>query len=385
MEVSSSCEQCVCRRVQTCFARVLNYADDEANTYNLHCYIVGDTKQRASQRNQQQGTTCNTGSTASGDSCYEGQQNLHCKGNFHAQCVYASQCHNCDCDCSTAHVDGCTQRDRDGVVIFIQTQFFTQSHVNRDIRCGRSCEECCDKGILQAFEYQRIRVGFDLCPYDDGVQNQSYESHAANQNCQNLTVFCEDTQTVFGYCCEYQTQDTEGSAGDYCSNCCCNCFGEIVQCFLCCVTCFFQCQTKDNSPEQNTQVVCVYHGTDGVGNNVVQQIGEYFTNAACCCVAICGSSVAQRQNDVDEVASQYSNNSRCECTNQVQCNYTAHCSAAALLTASQSCDNQEEYQNRCYSLQSTNEQGTQNTDNFYLWNQQTKDCTNDQTTNDTFY
>ena len=107
MEVSSCCEQSVCRRVQTCFAGVLNYADDEANTYNLHCYIVGDTKQRASQRNQQQGTTCNTGSTASGDSCYEGQQDFHCKGNFHAQCVYASQCHNCDCDCSTAHVDCC--------------------------------------------------------------------------------------------------------------------------------------------------------------------------------------------------------------------------------------------------------------------------------------
>ena len=88
---------------------------------------------------------------------------------------------------------------------------------------------------------------------------------------------------------------------------------------------------------------------------------------------------------MNEVASQYSNNCRCKCTNQVQCNYTAHCSAAAFLTASQRCDNQEEYQNRCYSLQSTNKQGTQNTDNFYLWNQQTKDCTNDQTTNDTFY
>ena len=63
---SCSSEQRVCRRVECCFAGVLDNSNDETDTNNLHSDIVGDTKQAAGQWNQQQRTSGNTGSSDDG-------------------------------------------------------------------------------------------------------------------------------------------------------------------------------------------------------------------------------------------------------------------------------------------------------------------------------
>ena len=53
-QIGSGSKQNVGGRVQRSFCRVLNHADDEADSNHLHGHIVIDTEQAARQRNQQQ-------------------------------------------------------------------------------------------------------------------------------------------------------------------------------------------------------------------------------------------------------------------------------------------------------------------------------------------
>ena len=62
--VGGSGEQRVGKGVKGRFNGVLNNADYEANSNNLHGDIVADAEQGAAQRNKKQGAAGNTGSTA---------------------------------------------------------------------------------------------------------------------------------------------------------------------------------------------------------------------------------------------------------------------------------------------------------------------------------
>ena len=62
-EVCDRCVQNVCRRVDASLTGILDYTDDESDTDYLHGDVVRDTEQTTCQRDQKQGTACNTGSS----------------------------------------------------------------------------------------------------------------------------------------------------------------------------------------------------------------------------------------------------------------------------------------------------------------------------------
>ena len=53
-ELCTSCIKNICGGVDTGLAGILNNTDDEADTNNLHCDIIRNTKQAAGKRNQKQ-------------------------------------------------------------------------------------------------------------------------------------------------------------------------------------------------------------------------------------------------------------------------------------------------------------------------------------------
>lgn len=76
--VGSSGEQRVGKGIKGSFNGVLNNADYEANAHNLHGDVVADAEQGAAQRNKEQGTAGNTGSTTG---TYRSQNAENASGN----------------------------------------------------------------------------------------------------------------------------------------------------------------------------------------------------------------------------------------------------------------------------------------------------------------
>ena len=56
-------KQYIRRGIERCFAAVLDHADDETNADDLHGDITRQTEQAAGERDEQERTTWNTGST----------------------------------------------------------------------------------------------------------------------------------------------------------------------------------------------------------------------------------------------------------------------------------------------------------------------------------
>ena len=134
-----------------------------------------------------------------------------------------------------------------------------------------SGEEGSDCALLQTFEDQWIRVFANTPEYQDRVCHKVDKQHGANQDCQQLSIFGEDRKTIGGHGIEHQTKDTEWSKADDPCNYLGQRFGYIVQHILAGLACCTHTDTDQNSPEQNTDVVCIYKGVDGVGNDISKQ------------------------------------------------------------------------------------------------------------------
>ena len=134
-------QQDIGRRVERCFAAVLDDTDDEADADDLHRDIGRETEQTAGERDEQQRTAGNTGSAGCTDGCQEDQQDRRRKVDRDTFRIARSQRHDSDGDSSTGHVDGRTKRDRDRVCILVQPEVFTQLEVDRDIGSRTSGEE----------------------------------------------------------------------------------------------------------------------------------------------------------------------------------------------------------------------------------------------------
>ena len=181
------------------------------------------------------------------------------------------KCHNGDGDSCTVHVDGCTKWNSNRIGIFIKSHFLAGFHIDWNICSRASGEEGSDCALLQTFEDQWIRVFANTPEYQDRVCHKVDKQHGANQNCQQLSVFGEDGKTIGRHGIEHQTKDTERSKADHPCNYLGQRFGYIVQHILAGLACCTHTDTDQNSPEQNTDVVCIYKGVDGVGNNISKQ------------------------------------------------------------------------------------------------------------------
>lgn len=65
----NGCKEDICRWVKGCFTRILDDTNNEAHADYLHSNIIVDTKEAASDRNQEEGTTSYSRSPTGWDGC----------------------------------------------------------------------------------------------------------------------------------------------------------------------------------------------------------------------------------------------------------------------------------------------------------------------------
>ena len=119
--------------VQRSLHRVLDHADDEADTDHLHGHIVGDAKQGAGHGDEQQRAAGHAGSAAGTQSGHGAQDDGSRQGHGDAQRVGCGQRHDGDGDSRAIHIDGSAQRDGDGIHFLIEAQLLAQGHVDGDV------------------------------------------------------------------------------------------------------------------------------------------------------------------------------------------------------------------------------------------------------------
>ena len=89
----------------------------------------------------------------------------------------SSQGHDGNGDGGTGHVDRCAERNRNGICIGIDAEFFGQGQVDRDVSSRAARKEGRDPRRLDAFPDQRIRIAVDLGIDDDRVDDEGKEQH----------------------------------------------------------------------------------------------------------------------------------------------------------------------------------------------------------------
>ena len=83
-------EEHIRRRVEGCFARVLDDPDDKADADDLHGQIIGDTKEATSNRDEKERSSRNSRCSTSRDSRYDTQNECRSKVNLNVQGIGSS-------------------------------------------------------------------------------------------------------------------------------------------------------------------------------------------------------------------------------------------------------------------------------------------------------
>ena len=100
-----SCKENVSRRVEGGLAGVLNDTDNEADADYLHGQIIGNPKEAAGDRNEQERTASYAGSPASRNCRYDTENESRSKVNPDTQLVDSSQGQGVDSDGGPCHID----------------------------------------------------------------------------------------------------------------------------------------------------------------------------------------------------------------------------------------------------------------------------------------
>ena len=176
------------------------------------------------------------------------------------KCKCCCHGHDGDRDCGTVHVDRSTERDCYRISITVKSHIFTDLHIDRNVGCGTSGEECGQRTSLQTVEDQRVWILADTPVNQKRVSHKVDKEHTSYQQSKQFSVSSEDLQTVCGYSVEYKTEDTERSHVDdpgnnsRCSVC------DIIQYIFGHVICCTECKSEKNRPRKDADVVGIYKG-----------------------------------------------------------------------------------------------------------------------------
>lgn len=89
----------------------------------------------------------------------------------------SGQGHDGNGDSCAGHVDRCAEGNRNGIRIGIDTDFFRQGQVDRDVSGRAARKEGRDTGRLDAFPDQRIRIAVDFGIDDNRIDDKGKEQH----------------------------------------------------------------------------------------------------------------------------------------------------------------------------------------------------------------
>ena len=381
MILSGGGELHVAGGVQCSLHRVLDHADDEADTDHLHGHIVGDAKQGAGHGDEQQRAAGHAGSAAGAQSGHSAQDDGGGQGHGDAQRVGRSQRHDGDGDSRTIHIDGSAQRDGDGIHILIEAQLLAQGHVDGDVGRRAAGEESGQAGLLQATEHQRIRVAAQIEEHDEGRNNERHEEHGTHQQGQQLAVLGEDGQTVAGHVGVHQTHDAEGSQIDDPAHHLRHSVGSVGKELLGGVRAdVLHGKAEHAGPEQDADVVAAHQRADRVGDEVGEQGAQHLAQTLRHHVRL--SSVCQNDRHREHEAGDRSDRRRKEGGEHVQPDDRTEAAVQLGAALCQRARHDDEHQHRSDALQCADEQAAQLTDPACTRHRKRQHRADDQTDDD---
>ena len=380
-EFRRCCEKRVGRGIERCLHGILDDSDDEADADDLHGHIVGDAEQTAGERNQEQRTAGNAGSAACGDRCDNAQHDSGREVHIDSQSVCCRQRHDIDRDRRAFHIDSRAQRDRDGVIIFVQIEGFAQLHIYRNICSGTSRKESGNAAFFDAFEHQRIWIFADAEKYDQRIEDQGHGEHGTYQKHDEFSVFRKDRYAAAGDRSIDETEDSERRQADNAPYYFRERIRNIDDSDLGGFRSHSQSDTDDDRPGQDADVVGVHQGGYRIVYDFHDEILKYLEDSfrgsiICDCVR---QSNREGKNEADD----YRDDGGQEGSEQIEQDDDFH-AAFSRLRPAQRTDDQKENEDRRNRLQSPYEQIAQNADRLSFGNCDSKDYTEDKSGDDPF-
>ena len=122
-------------RVDTGLAGILDNADDETDADDLHGNVVRNVKETAGEWDQKQGSASDARRTCCAGCCKHTHDERCAEGNFDAESGGSSESHCRNGDGCAGHVNSRTERNRNGIGVFIKLELFAEFHVNWNVRC----------------------------------------------------------------------------------------------------------------------------------------------------------------------------------------------------------------------------------------------------------
>lgn len=353
-------EQGVGGGVQGGFRRVLDDADDETNGDDLHGHVIGDAKQTAGQRDQQQRAASHARGAAGADRRQHTEEDRSGDVHGYTQGVDGRQGQDADGDRRAGHVDGRPQWDRYRVGFLVQTQALAELQVDRDVGGRAAGEEGGQAAFTQAGEDQRVGVAADLPEYDERVDHQGDEQHAADQHHQQVQVVEQGTHAGFGQRGGDQPENPQGREANHQLHDAGHGAGQVGQHLPAGRGRMAQGEAQADGPGQDADEVAVEQCIDRIVHHVQQQRLEDFADAARW--AQLGTVADQGQAGRKGEAGDDGNDRRAEGADQVEHEDRADMGLLPALMVGDRRRDQDEYQHRRHGLERGDEYRAEKTD-----------------------
>ena len=241
----------------------------------------------------------------------------------------------------------------------MQTQFFRQCHIHRDIGGGRTGKEGIHATFTQAGKHQRERVAADLRPHNNRVDHQSDKQHTAEQYGQQLHITGKRFKTGFRNGRRHQAENTQRRKTDNPFHNGRNGIGQIGRHLAGRIrTVMAQSRAQYQSPSQNADIVGIGQRVNRVGHQIHQQRFQHFDNAGRRRNGyITGRTQNQRGRECH--TGNDCHHSRSKRTENIQNQNRFDVGLIAFLVLRNGGSHQNKYQNRRDSLKRTDKQAAQ--------------------------
>ena len=197
-----------------------------------------------------------------------------------AERVRSGHGHDGDGHGGTIHVDGGAQRNRYGIYVLIEAEFFAQLHIDRNVRSGGTGEERGHAGFLETTVDQWIRIAAQVDEDDQRSEYKHHEQHGADKQKKQRAVLGEGCETVIGHIGEHKAHDAERSEVDDPTNHLGYAVSHVGHERL---GAFggdgLHGQAEQAGPHENADVVAIDHGLNRIGHDVGQQRLHHFGKA----------------------------------------------------------------------------------------------------------
>ena len=270
--------------------------------------------------------------------------------------MHGSQRQHVDGHRCSGHVDGCTQRQRNGIGIAVQPQALGQLHVHRDVGRGTAREECRHATLAQTGEHQREGITARHEPDDQRIHHQRHDQHAADQQAQQLHILLQHIPAGSQDGVDHQAHHAKRCKADHQPHHPGNRIRHIAQQLARGAIRMTQTQTDHHCPGQHPDVVGMHQRLDRVVDHAQHQVFQHLQHVTG--RRQCFSHRLQGELHREQETAAGCHQRRSKGADRIQDQDRAHMGLHALLVVGNGRHHQHEHQQRCHRLERPHEQGT---------------------------